>query len=537
MFCADLVLHPLFDPAHDVVFTRIGAVSSDYVKIAVRYPASNASAHSVRLLWRESPAKSDYWRDGPLLTLTEEKDWVATTKLAGLWPKSAYEYTLASTNRTLLPYPKTPIQFHTFPDPRLPGSYFRFLASSCTIPNFPYVPYAPRTMKGYDHIAAYLDPKTTSTNLNPAPIITPPPGGSNETATIYVPPPPPTEFLIDFIYADVPYYAGDEVEAYQRLYRRNYNSPSFRKVYEKLPMLHTYDDHEIINNFAGKANDSTPPYPSAVVPFKRYNADANPESHKKDTFYYSFNRGDVAFFVLDTRRYRSDVLTADEDEKLTMLGEEQLTALHSWLGRVNSTATFKFIVSSIPFTSLWGHEAKVDTWRAYPDEKESLLATLHSIPNVFILSGDRHEFAHIQFTPSHSYEHVVQEISTSPLNMFWVPFIRTLTMASEEMVTRENKVVIDGEVVTENVEVPKERVLKYIASGSHKFSAIEVDTRDPEKPTLRIELVVNGKPKYNYEVVGVPVNIRTSASALGAYLAGGLKDAFDKFGFQPTKWF
>ena len=47
----------------------------------------------------------------------------------------------------------------------------------------------------------------------------------------------PTEFMIfmgDFIYADVPVYYGDDKEAYRRFYRRNYNSPSFRRVYERL---------------------------------------------------------------------------------------------------------------------------------------------------------------------------------------------------------------------------------------------------------------------------------------------------------------
>ena len=50
----------------------------------------------------------------------------------------------------------------------------------------------------------------------------------------------PTEFMMflgDFIYADVPHYFGDDQEAYRRLYRRNYDSPSFRKVYERLRMF------------------------------------------------------------------------------------------------------------------------------------------------------------------------------------------------------------------------------------------------------------------------------------------------------------
>lgn len=48
---------------------------------------------------------------------------------------------------------------------------------------------------------------------------------------------PAAEFMIflgDFIYADVPYYYGDNAEHYRRLYRRNYQSQSFRQIYENL---------------------------------------------------------------------------------------------------------------------------------------------------------------------------------------------------------------------------------------------------------------------------------------------------------------
>lgn len=52
-----------------------------------------------------------------------------------------------------------------------------------------------------------------------------------------VKPKPAVEFLMfmgDFIYADVPYYFGDTVQAYRRLYRRVYASLSFKKIYERL---------------------------------------------------------------------------------------------------------------------------------------------------------------------------------------------------------------------------------------------------------------------------------------------------------------
>jgi alkaline phosphatase D len=64
---------------------------------------------------------------------------------------------LAHTNRTLLPYPATPIRFRTFPDSRLQtGSHFRFVVSSCLTPNFPYAPFQSRRITGFDLLADYL---------------------------------------------------------------------------------------------------------------------------------------------------------------------------------------------------------------------------------------------------------------------------------------------------------------------------------------------------------------------------------------------
>ncbi|KAJ6478852.1 hypothetical protein C8R47DRAFT_1219398 [Mycena vitilis] len=123
-------------------------------------------------------------------------------------------------------------------------------------------------------------------------------------------------------------FAGIDVdyltaEAYRRLYRRNYNSKSFKKIYERLhsslSILHTYDDHEITNNYAGNRNDSQPPFPSASDTYKIYNADANYNS-VADQHYYNFRYGDTAFFVLDTHRYRTP---ATKEAPGTMLGETQ----------------------------------------------------------------------------------------------------------------------------------------------------------------------------------------------------------------------
>lgn len=437
-----------------------------------------------------------------------------------------------------LPYPAEPIKFHTFPDPRIPtGSHFRFLVSSCATPNFPYVPFHGRQIKGFDLLADYLWP-----NVSDASVSENATAASNTSVALSTEEVGPAEFMLflgDFIYADVPMYFGDNLESYRRLYRRNYQSPSMRKVYEKLPMFHTYDDHEIINNYVGQGNDSTPPFKSADNAFRLYNANANFDPLEPDAHYYEFRYGDVAFFVMDTRRYRSDIHHGDEVSR-TMLGEKQLAALYDWLGRVNNTATFKFVVSSVPFTALWTYEAETDSWNPYTHEKDALLATMHTVKNVILLSGDRHEFAAIKFN-AEGDGHSLIEVSTSPMSMFWVPLVRTLRDKSERTVKRLAEVQreVDGEVVTEVVEeeVPQEEVLKYVPEGNYKWSTFEVDTRDMEHPVVRLELMTDGRPAYELEIVGKPVDIRPPTKGVEAFVPKGFKGVLDRLGLHPSRWF
>lgn len=130
----------------------------------------------------------------------------------------------------------------------------------------------------------------------------------------------------------------------------------------------------------------------------------------------------------------------------------------------------------MPFTSLWTHEAEFDSWAGYPAEKAALLQAFHSVPNVIVISGDRHEFAAIEFNSANAGHHQVHEISTSPLSMFYVPFIRTLQPESKERISKRLSRAVTLENGTEVIEdfeeeVPMERVQKYIATGNHKWCA------------------------------------------------------------------
>lgn len=123
-------------------------------------------------------------------------------------------------------------------------------------PNFPYLPFQGRRIKGLDLLADYLWP--ASVGASPAPAV-PVVDNATEsvlsletaateatpTSALTVPPvhletTPVTEFMLflgDFIYADVPLYFGDDQDMYRLFYRRNYQSSSFRKVYERLRKL------------------------------------------------------------------------------------------------------------------------------------------------------------------------------------------------------------------------------------------------------------------------------------------------------------
>ncbi|KAF9451229.1 hypothetical protein P691DRAFT_797104 [Macrolepiota fuliginosa MF-IS2] len=489
----DFAISPLLDDASNVTFTRVGAIYPDAAKVTVRYPFPSLGNASINILWREVNLASNEsrWQYGPKINLTASSDWIGTSKIENLWPNTLYEYVLTDNNQSVLPYPHHPMQFSTFPDPRFAGgSQFRFAVSSCVTPNFPYRgPSYRKAIHGFDLLANTIDSRPSTTQLI-----------SNDTTPS---PGLPLEFLLflgDFIYADVPLYMGDEREAYRRLYRRNYRSPGLRRIYERMRM---YPNHPIlcpiINNYMGEANDSKPPYPNAVDAFKLYNANVNYDPLHEGQFYYEFSRGDVAFFVMDTRRYRSGVEEPDFSSR-SMLGDLQLSALLGWLSKVNNTAAFKFVVSSVPFTTLWSHDAQVDSWAGFPKERQLLLDAFHSVPNVIVLSGDRHEFASIVFNGESAESYPVYEISTSPLSMFYIPLVRTLAPRSQANVTRIREEITITENGTEVVEVvehlPKEHVLKYLPIGNSKWSEIQLDTTNASKPLLYVETFIDGSSAY-----------------------------------------
>ncbi|KAF8758332.1 PhoD-like phosphatase [Rhizoctonia solani] len=624
LMAMDYVSKPHFQPANDLQFARVGAVDSTSAKIVVRYPgppepsttaatttttttdapiptpsiieaihdavdgilpeitlpeiveelltpAPTPRTTSLRVQWRNAGLASgtleSVWTDGPIVEITE------------------YEYRLVDLDGELWSSAGNQLSFRTTPDSRLAGgSHFRFVSTSCVIPNFPYSVFAESThIRGFDLLAdhiwpAQLQAKETPSEVQEEPVAAPAAEESPEPTDEEAPesaiptytvvdatpspldseqvplvstevlpetpskPAPMVEFLMmmgDFIYADVPYYFGDTIQAYRRLYRRVYASKSFRRIYERLPTYNIYDDHEFIFSLS-----------NASQAYEIYNGQANPDAKTKGVYYYDFRHGDTAFFVMDTRRYRSPpptqkpypfpmnlftpliqavaegrnpfaayfgepnspvssnpIAEAVDETSRTMLGEAQLAALHSWIADVNQTATWKFVVSSVPLTAMWaGYDGHVDLWAGYMHERDTVLSLLSSVPNVVVLSGDRHEFAAVEFPRG---KHLVREYSTSPLNQFYVPWAHTLSPKNARNITLVRQNIITTETGEEHIEevaeeVEEEVLVKYHPSGNHKWTTIEVDSTDSNAPTLKSSCMLMGNSSG---VVGEPVEL------------------------------
>ena len=88
----------LYD-APDVIFTRLGAISPDKAKLAIRYPHHKDPIHVV---WRKVRGSSDAqpqpWTLGPPVIVSELGDWVNSTTISPLWPNTIYE--CKSSNRS-----------------------------------------------------------------------------------------------------------------------------------------------------------------------------------------------------------------------------------------------------------------------------------------------------------------------------------------------------------------------------------------------------------------------------------------------------
>jgi alkaline phosphatase D len=214
-------------------------------------------------------------------------------------------------------------------------------------------------------------------------------------------------------------------------WRYNREEPASRRLLTSTSYVGVWDDHEVINDLGPHTDiGPSPPYPPDLhlLPIGlRAFLDYTPVA-SAPRLYRSLRWGrHLELFVLDTRSYRdaNSARDDDPDHPKTMLGQEQL----AWLkqGLVNSDATWKVIVSSVPMSIPTGFPASNgrDGWANFDQptgfERELLdilgFMAENGIQNPVWITTDVHFAEAFRYSPFPEYpDFTVHEIATGPLN-------------------------------------------------------------------------------------------------------------------------
>src|SRR5262245_36974241 len=205
--------------------------------------------------------------------------------------------------------------------------------------------------------------------------------------------------LGDTIYADRGGSARQLEEFWQK-YRANRSDLFSQNCFSAISVYAIWDDHEVEDNYSPE-NPLAPIGRKAFLdywPIRRSVAEPS-------RIYHSVRWGSsVELFLLDARQYR-------DTKRTTMLGSAQ----HEWLlnGLANSTATFKFIATSVPMAG-----GGRDRWDGYPKERTKILRYINEkkLSGVVFLSADMHYAAITKIPKSGGLIDITAGPLAAPLN-------------------------------------------------------------------------------------------------------------------------
>jgi len=184
--------------------------------------------------------------------------------------------------------------------------------------------------------------------------------------------------LGDMVYADLPKRSfRPSVSHYRTKHAAVRKDRHLQNFLGRYVTYAIWDDHEIEDG----ANSLNPHMEKALQVYKEYWPCKTVDAA---ALYRQFNWAGVDFFILDTRRFRSQQQMSDGPDK-TMLGAAQKSWFKERLKA--STAPFKFIITSGPF-----HGAGIDTWGPFGTERTEIVQFIRreKISGTIFLTGDYH---------------------------------------------------------------------------------------------------------------------------------------------------
>lgn len=195
--------------------------------------------------------------------------------------------------------------------------------------------------------------------------------------------------LGDNVYAD-----SEDPVVVQRTLQRLGRRPRFRRLRKRIPLFHTWDDHDFGENDADGRHPAKEGVREVTLDFFRAPPD-DPRRRQEGGIYTSHTFGAegerLQLIVLDTRWDLSPrVPRSDGGRGRYQPGEGQILGEAQWRWlqkRLARPAELRVVVSSIPFgVEYTGWE----TWANFPAEQERLATMLQDVGPVLVVSGDVH---------------------------------------------------------------------------------------------------------------------------------------------------
>ncbi len=213
-------------------------------------------------------------------------------------------------------------------------------------------------------------------------------------------------------------HSGFEIESltdYRNRYAQYKADTDLQAAHAAFPWLMTWDDHEIVNNWAGAHSLDDPAQALAFLarranaaqayyehmPLRRASIPTGPDIR----LYRSASFGSLAtFFVLDTRQYRTVQPCGDGVKPkcpevygpdATIMGRAQERWLYDGLGQSESqwnVLAQQVMIADVVRGTTPERRYNMDKWSGYDRDRDRLLGFLHDrrVANPVVLTGDIH---------------------------------------------------------------------------------------------------------------------------------------------------
>ena len=229
----------------------------------------------------------------------------------------------------------------------------------------------------------------------------------------------------------------NDLDGFRSRYRYHLEDAHYANFLAQTAVYASWDDHEVDDDFGGPAISTLNPqiFADGTQAFFEYwpiSLQADGTSQIYRTIPYGAH---AEFIILDTRSYRDPNVNWDPHPRnitpKTMLGETQFAWLQEQLA--NSSATWKFIVTSVPLSYPTGFpQPEVDGrdgWANFTEKsgyETELMALLffieaHGVDNVVFLTGDTHWPFALSYDPDRNGEANFYEFGSSPISALTLP--------------------------------------------------------------------------------------------------------------------